>query len=429
MLGKQTHLRMEKHMSDEGQEKQQITDRLRLYEAIIDKSQNAVLVFNDKFEVIFANIAAGEILTEKTAKLKGRHLSSFIPPNSRLKHEKLVTYFRSSEVNRQELLDWRNIVCCRADGSVFPASITIEKIPIYGSNVFIVFLIDMTDIVEVEKGRFQCELNLFHVRQQKKYALTTMQFHLEKLTSQIAQKANSIKEMYDLKPVTEAMENILNCAFSSMSLNQKVVYIAEDYEKKNDFQLVDRSLDGVIIRVRSLMESLAEAKGVTIHWIFPERAKHIFVRDDHAVEQIIYNILDCAINDKETRTVEVELTKVEKSEDQQISLEFSFRKDECSIPKQLVDLILGDPSNKTLEENITSHQKILCLKLVKSLTDQLNGDMVINSYSESGMEILVSLKIPTRPELGKSKETLSEYDEKADLIYEKEIKSLLVSRN
>ena len=184
---------MEKDVPDT----QQLTKKVKLFEAIVNRSQDGIVVFNNLFEVMFANQTAGQILGLEPAKLRGKALSDFIPKSVRSKHEKLASLFSYSEQSRQELYDWRGIECCRADGSQFPAKITVDKFIISGAQIFIVSLVDMTDVRAVAREKWQAEINHFHVEQQKKYAFGTLHKNIDHSITRIAKSAQTIKDNFD----------------------------------------------------------------------------------------------------------------------------------------------------------------------------------------------------------------------------------------
>ncbi len=380
-------------MGRDTQDIQLVMKRLKLYEAIVSKSQNGVLVFNDQMQVIFSNQTASKILGEQAAGLRGKSISEFIPPDIRAKHEKLVTHFRISKDYQQELPDWRRIECCRANGEAFPASITIEKITVSTSNVYIVFLNDMTDMVEMEKQSCQRELELFQARQQKKYSADTLQLKLQKNITQIAMSARSIKETYDLDPINVAMSNILTFAFSTLSLSQQVIYISGVSENNHKLQLVDNSLKGLLHRLQSTMEHQAAERGNTIELNVPTIAEKLDLQSDLTIEQILLNVIEDLIYNTSDSHIEITIPRIERGNKKQIKIEFQLKTSSYSNPCDLVNQLLNDPAKSTLSEN-NLYKDGLCLKLAKHLTETLGGEMQVSS--NPGQEVEIDIRLKTK---------------------------------
>lgn len=368
--------------------------RLKLYESIINKSQNGILVFNDKFEVIFSNTRSGEILNETPSTLRGRALSDFIPPIIRQQHDGYVDHFSITHEKRQELLDWRHIQCCRLDGSQFPASIVIEKVPVASSTVFIVFLEDMTEILEIENNRFEAELNYFQSYRQKEYANNSLQFHIEQNIAQIAKIVQSIKEVYDLKPITDAMSNIMQYGMSTLGLAQKSLYVSEIGKEGKKFNLVDQSLQGIFDRLQLVLGNQEQDTTPEIEWNTPVEAKEIFLKEDQTIEQILYNILEDLSKNAPSQKIKFNIPTLEKKEEGIIEIEFLIRLNGFGVSQNIMNMLLEAPKSQKLRELNTLHLEGLGFRLANNLTKRLNGKMSVKTLEGEWTTIQVYLKTP-----------------------------------
>lgn len=368
--------------------------RLKLYESIINKSQNGILVFNDKFEVIFSNTRSGELLNETPSSLRGRSLSDFIPPTIRQQHDGYVDNFSITHEKRQELLDWRHIQCCRVDGSQFPASIVIEKVPVASSTVFIVFLEDMTEVLEIENNRFEAELNYFQSYRQKEYANNSLQFHIEQNIAQIARIVQSIKEVYDLKPITDAMSNIMQYGINTIGLAQKALYISEIGKEGKKFNLVDQSLQGIFDRLKLVMHNQEKDANPKIEWNSPVEAKEIFFKEDQNIEQILYNVLEDLRKNAPTQTIKFSIPILEQKEEGVIKIQFLIRLTGFGVSQDMMDMLLEAPKSQKLRNINTLHQEGLGFRLANNLTKRLNGKMIVKTREDEWTNIKINLETP-----------------------------------
>jgi PAS domain S-box-containing protein len=368
--------------------------RLKLYESIINKSQNGILVFNDKFEVIFSNTRSGEILHETASTLRGRSLSDFIPLTIRQQHKGYVDHFSITLEKRQELLDWRHIQCCRLDGSQFPASVVIEKVPVASSTAFIVFLEDMTEVLEIENNRFEAELNYFQSYRQKEYANNSLQFHIEQNIAQIAKIVQSIKEVYDLKPITDAMSNIMQYGMSTLGLAQKALYVSEIGKEGKKFNLVDQSLQGIFERLQLVMENQEKNSPQKIEWNIPVEAKEIFLKEDQHIEQILYNVLEDLRKNAPTEIIKFAIPILEQIEKGVIKIQFLIRLSGFGVSQDMMNMLLEAPKNQKLREGNKLHLEGLGFRLANNLTKRLNGKMIVKTHEDEWTNIKINLETP-----------------------------------
>jgi len=400
---------MEKDVSD----KQQLTKKLKLFEAIVNRSQDGIVVFNHLFEVMFANQTAGQILRSETAKLRGRSLSEFIPKPVRSKHEKLANLFGYSDQSRQELYDWRDIECCRTDGSQFPAKITVDKFVISGAQIYIVSLVDMTDIKYVARERWEAEINHFHVEQQKKYAIGTLHKNIDQSITRIAKSAQTIKDNFDIKPIKEAMGGIMKNAFAALSLSQRAIFISQITNHESDLNLVDKSLYGSFGRVRSIIEEIIANKAIKISWDIPGNTKDYKVKKCQTLEQIFYNIIEDSVNSLENNEITVKLSQIGQTGENKIDLEFYCRNSRFGIAQPIMDQVLSAPSLAELPKENNLKYDGMCLRLAKHLTEQFGGNMRVVSHPVEGTEVFVKLSVPL---LKASKPTNSSSDEQGEVV-------------
>ena len=380
-------------MGDETTDTQQLLKKVKLFEAIVNKTENGIIVFNDQFEVIFANQSAGDMLGTSPSALRGAPLANFIPKDRRDKHEKLVSLFSVSDDTRQELYDWRTIQCCRQDGTEFPAKITIEKFIIAGAQVYITSVNDMTDITYVENKKNEVEMDHYYALQQKKYSAQTLQASLAKNLTKIAKIAQTLKANYDIKPLTEQLGVIMNSAFSSISLSQRAIFVSQLGEYDASLNLVDRSLYGSFERIRDLTEIEAMKKKLTVAWDIPSVSREFKVQQCQTIEQIFYSVVEDAIGNAVGGEITIQLSQLHQTKDNKINIEFQCSNSRFGVPQQIIDEVLNAPSNEDIPKKNNLFNNGMSLRLANHLTQQQGGKMRVISHPIEGTKIFIKLSV------------------------------------
>lgn len=385
---------LETCMTVEPIDTQQLLKKVKLFEAIVNRTQDAILVFNHLGEVIFGNSCAGHLLGSAPERLRGKKLSSFIPIDKRQKHEKLVALFTESKETRQNLEDWNQVQCCRLDGSLFPANIIIHKYSISEKNVFIVSMRDMSDAGKAENEKKVVELDLFRAEQLKKYSADTLQKNMEKAITQIAKTAQLVKDSSGNKFVDEHMNTILNSAFTAISISQKAAFFTDQNLSRDKLNLVDQSLYGTFERIRSILEDEIQKKKLDIEWKIPAITKEFNLHDSRRVEQIFFNIIEDALGNVSKGVVTVQISDLKLLENKKLEIEFKCESPSFGIPQHTMDMVLNATSNKTVPGSNALKYEGKCLRLAKHLIDEGEGSMRVVSHPINGTGIFVKLTEP-----------------------------------
>jgi PAS domain S-box-containing protein len=119
--------------------------------AVINAALDAVIIADGEGCITGFNPAAERTFGYKAADVLGRALSdTIVPPHLRAAH--IAGMKRHQETGESRVLDQRlELEAMRADGTVFPAEISIHKVSIEGSPVFAAYLRDLTAAKEAER--------------------------------------------------------------------------------------------------------------------------------------------------------------------------------------------------------------------------------------------------------------------------------------
>lgn len=397
-------------MSADSLDAQQLAKKVKLFEAIVNRASDGIIVFNHQMEAMFANAAAGEMLGLPAPELRGKPLSRFIPEEHRSKHEKLVHLFEASNEERQELDNWRKLRCARIDGTLFPCRIAVQKFNIYGNIAFIVTLQDMTEYYVTEQSKCDAELSQFQLQQQKRCTANTLQTSLEASITKIAKNAQSLKENIQIKTLQDMCQSIMNTAFGALTLSQKAAYFSADgslEENKVDdtFKLIDRSIHGIFERVRSIVDPVAKEKHLNVLWEIPVVTKEFRLERCAIVEQVFFNISEHAINNAIGGEIMLRLTEVKRNDEGYIEIEFHCSITHFGVPQYIIDQALSETPDAATEQANTLENKGKRLRLALHLTSKLGGKMRVTSHPTAGTEIFIKLiepEVGVKPKVKKS---------------------------
>lgn len=375
---------------------QQLAKKVKLFEAIVNRASDGIIVFNHQMEAMFANEAAGEMMGLPANELRGKPLSTFIPADLRSKHEKLVHLFTHSNEERQELDNWRELRCARMDGSLFPCRISVQKFSIYGNMAFIVTLQDMTEYYAADQKSSDAELTQFQLEQQKRCTANTLQLSLEAAITKIAKNAQALKENIQIKTVQNSCQTIMNAAFSALTISQRAAYFSEDGNNLDSnnidaLKLIDRSIYGIFERVRAIIDPVASSKHLKTVWEVPANAKDFRIHSCATVEQIFFNIAEHAISNSIGGEIMIRVPQIMRLDDQRIEIHFHCSISHFGVPQFIMDQVLSASAGERLTGINNLPNRARRLRLAHYLTTRKGGSMRVISHPSEGTEIFISL--------------------------------------
>jgi PAS domain S-box-containing protein len=379
-------------MTVENSQAQQLQKKVKLFEAIVNKTQDGIIVFNHLCQVVYSNVIAGQLLGAAPEELRGKHLSHFIPQASQRKHEKLVAMFTESEDLRQSLDNWNETKCCRMNGEEFPAKITIEKYQMSGQTAFIVSLRDMSEVNLATEETKVAELGQFREQQQKKCSAKTLQVSMEKSITQIAKVAQAVKDSCGNRYIEEQMSHILQNSFTAMSVSQKAAFYTDTGHTIDQYNLVDQSLHGALDRIKQIIEEQIRGKDVALAWDIPASAKKFKLQDCQRVEQIFYNIVEHATRNLKRGQIVIQLDQLLVDENKNvITMNFECKNPQFGISQQIMDRVLNASSSKSVPEVKELPNGGRCLRLAKLMAEENRGNLRVVSHPINGTHIYLQL--------------------------------------
>jgi PAS domain S-box-containing protein len=121
------------------------------HRTILEAALDGVISIDEQSRVIYVNPAAERIFGYRAGEVLGRELAeTFVPPSLRDAHRRgFARYLATGETR---ILDRRiEITAMRADGSEFPAELTVTRADLAGAPAFIGYVRDITDRQRAEQ--------------------------------------------------------------------------------------------------------------------------------------------------------------------------------------------------------------------------------------------------------------------------------------
>ncbi|HEU5390262.1 MAG TPA: PAS domain S-box protein [Streptosporangiaceae bacterium] len=155
------------------------------HRAILAAALDGVIIIDQDGRVTYLNAAAERIFGYRADRVLGRELAdAFLPPSAREAHRRGLTRYLAS--GQTHVLDRRiEVTAVRADGSEFPAELTVTRAGLPGAPAFIGYVRDITE-------RQRAEEDLLTARQRLK-AVADEQAALRRVATLVASGASQEK--------------------------------------------------------------------------------------------------------------------------------------------------------------------------------------------------------------------------------------------
>ncbi len=114
-------------------------------EAIIQTAMDAIITIDEQQRIVLFNIAAERMFGYSAADARGQSLDRFIPSRFRSAHGNQIRAFGLSHTTRRKMDALGVLYGLRADGSEFPAEISISQLELKGSKLYTAIVRDITE--------------------------------------------------------------------------------------------------------------------------------------------------------------------------------------------------------------------------------------------------------------------------------------------
>ena len=313
--------------------------------AILASALDAVITMDDQGRVIEFNAAAERTFGYPLEAARGRDLADLIiPPAQRTAHRKgLHRYLDRGE---SVLLGSRvEIEAMRADGSLFPAELSVHEVPGHGRRMFTGFVRDLTDRAKAERARVDLEGQLHQTQRLESLGQLAggVAHDFNNLLTIILGYASAIAE--DLEPNDEIkahLVQIVDAGERAARLTNQLLTFARRQPIK--YEAVDLN-----VAVAEIRELLGQTLGGNVHLVLVPGVGLPLVHGDRGqIDQVLLNLAVNARNamtDGGTLTIETSLVELDGT---------PGRSHPSAAPGEYVQLVVRD-SGEGMGPNVVAH--------------------------------------------------------------------------
>jgi PAS domain S-box-containing protein len=268
-------------------ERRRAQDALRESEerswAILESAQDAVLTIDHEGRVQEFNPAAEQLFGFSREQTLGRRMSELIvPPELRAEHEQGFT--RHMRTGESRILGRRiELPALRADGTTFPAELSVIRIQGLGRPTFTGFVRDLSERQAIERMKREFVSMVSH---ELRTPLTSVRSSLGLLALGTAGELSKEAE----KLVAIAERNTVRL----VSLINDILDLERLSSGRVELSLSPVPLEPLLARAAEAVAPLAREKGVTLEE--PPRGRDLLVvADEERVVQVLVNLLGNAV--------------------------------------------------------------------------------------------------------------------------------------
>lgn len=362
-------------------------DRERVFAQVLEESRNEIYLF-DAETLRFQQVNRGgrENLGYSAEELRQMTPLDIKPAHTLESFAALVEPLRRGEV---ELARFET-VHRRKDGSLYPVDVHLQLSTAGDRPVFVALILDSTQRKAAEREMLDAKEAAEQANQAKSQFLTVMSHELRTPLNAII-GYEDLLEAGIAGPLTEKqtehLRRIRNGAGQLLGLINQILSLARIESGKEEVELARLNVVQVAAEVNSLMEGLAEQKGLTLHSRLPEEPI-VAETDPGKVRQILLNLLGNSV--KFTETGEVELSVVREDE----TVVFRVRDTGPGIPLELQERIFEPFVQVDLSQTRRHGGTGLGLAVSRELARLLGGELRVESENGDGSTFILTLPAP-----------------------------------
>jgi PAS domain S-box-containing protein len=272
--------------------------------AVLASAHDGIITLDENMRITALNRAAEAIFGAPADALVGGPLDPLLPAAMRVRHAGLMHEMAQAPDISRAMSSWRTVKALHASGREFPAMVSISKVTVLGSPMYLAVVRDMTDILANERHLARAareEETLRKLAEQSSAAkskfLATMSHELrtplnaiigfsESIEMGIAGPADSPRHREYIKLILEAGRHLLSLINDILDLSR-----IHGGATLRDLEPVD--LRAAMIEASQVLRARVEAKKIEIVEELEEGVE--FRTDPRAMMQVLINIVGNAV--------------------------------------------------------------------------------------------------------------------------------------
>ena len=272
--------------------------------AIFASAHDGMITLDQNLRVTAMNHAAEQLFGATEKALVGGPLDPLLPAAVRARHAGLMQGMTQVQDISRAMSNWRAVKGLHASGREFPAMVSISKVTLLDTPMYLAMVRDMSDIVAVETGLAEAADDQKRLRILAERATVAKSLFLATMSHELRTPLNAIigfSESIDMGyagPVDspkhrEYIKLILHSGRHLLSLINDILDLSriQGGAAIADIEPVD--LQGALVDTISLLRSQIETKNIQVTEDF---AKAVILRTDRrALLQVLINIMGNAV--------------------------------------------------------------------------------------------------------------------------------------
>jgi PAS domain S-box-containing protein len=361
-------------------------ERLR---AVVETAVDGIITIGERGRIETVNPAAERIFGYDAAEMIGRNVSMLMPEPYHSEHDGyLRRYLETGE--RRIIGVGREVVGLRKDGTRFPLDLAVSETRLDGRRFFTGIVRDITARARAAEELVAAKEAAEQASQAKSQFLTVMSHELRTPLNAII-GYEDLLEAEIAGPITpqqkEHLTRIKSGARQLLELINQILSLARIEAGKEEVVREPVDLVEIATDVKSLMEGLAEQKGLTLRTRFPVSTV-VIETDPGKVRQILLNLLGNAVKFTPDGEVELSLTASDRA------VTFRVRDTGPGIPEEFRERVFDPFVQADLSQTRRHGGTGLGLAVSRELARLMGGDLFIESTSGAGSTF--TLTLPSR---------------------------------
>ncbi|NOE34494.1 ATP-binding protein [Ruegeria sp. HKCCD7318] len=359
-------------------------------ESTVSASLDAIVIGNEKGEIVEFNQAAERVFGSKKKEVLGKKIEGTILPavpskeSNEADNTELPNLFSGFSENKRV-----EIIGTRRNGEEFPAEVNVIRVSKAGNALVAVYLRDISERKRNERALLEAKENAERTDRAKSRFLEIMSHEMRTPITGIL----GVLDLLKTTDLTEKQSHFLEVAIASGEILLKQVNEALDITRIESGSLVlspaKFNPHNKISQAIAVLEPLAMAKGLKLKTDLDPDLFGYFIADELRVGQIVTNLVGNAIKFTSVGSVNVQLRGNISQQITDLILTVSDTGD--GIPENQFEKVFEDYVTLALDKGRLPRGDGLGLPISRKIARMMGGDITVCSQLGRGSHFTLTI--------------------------------------
>jgi PAS domain S-box-containing protein len=324
---------------------------------ILDLAEDAIISVDDRQRIVLFNSGAERVFGYSAQEVKGQPLDMLIPARFAAAHRAYLRDFSKSPAPSRRMSERSRIYGRRKDGTEFPAEASISRVGLNGATTYTAILRDVTDRAAVEE-------KIMESLREKEVLLKEIH-HRVKNNLQVVESLLGLQARGSSEEITRRMLMESQNRVHTMALLHETLYQSENLSQIEFHDYIRHLADHLFQSYR------VSSKRIRLDTALDE----LHMNMDAAVpcglilNELLSNALKHAFPENGEGVIRIELR---------------------DLSNHTVRLVVADDGVGFASESDWKNPKTLGLRLVRTLADQLGGEIAVKPNPGAEVQLTFS---------------------------------------